>query len=44
MFSRLNRRCFPVRMPTMNIPELGKLEEIKNLREMWTHEARQVMT
>ncbi len=28
----------------MNIPKLGKLEEIKNLREVWTHEAREFTT
>ena len=43
-FSRLNRHRFLVRIPTMNIPKLGKLEEIKNLREVWTHEAREFTT
>ena len=28
----------------MSIPKLGKLEEIKNLREVWTHEAREFTT
>ena len=43
-FSRLNHHRFPVRIPFMNIPKLGKLEEIKNLREVWTHEAREFTT
>ena len=28
----------------MNTPKLGKLEEIKNLREVWMHEAREFTT